>query len=117
MGGQHPYGHGMMRPPHSAGYPPSNGQYRMSAVNSQGPIAHRPPLTPQEPRPHVGSMMDSPEMIALQQLSASSARLGVGGYQPPPVRNANTIAAPESQNSVSVGDGQGADRVSIGKFS
>lgn len=114
MGGQHPYGHGMMRPPHSAGYPPSNGQYRMSAVNSQGPIAHRPPLTPQEPRPHVGSMMDSPEMIALQQLSASSARLGVGGYQPPPVRNAHTIAAPESQNSVSVGNGQGADRVSTG---
>lgn len=115
MGGQHPYGHGMMRPPHSAGYPPSNSQYRMSAVSSQGPMAQRPPMTPQEPRPHVGSMMDSPEMIALQQLSASSSRLSVGGYQPPPARNANTAAAPENQNLRPVGDSHGADRVSKGK--
>lgn len=115
MGGQHPFGQSIMRPPHSAGYPPSNGQYRMSAVSLQGPMAHRPPMTPQEPRPHVGSMMDSPEMIALQQLSASSSRLSIGGYQPPPERNANTTVAPESQISMSVGDSQGDNRVSKGR--
>ncbi|KAL6480867.1 hypothetical protein MHYP_G00119000 [Metynnis hypsauchen] len=98
MGNQHPYGHSMMRPPHPAGYPPSNGPYRMPAVNSPGPVGHRPPLTPQDSRPHMGSMMDSPEMIALQQLSASSSRRSIS-YQPSPL----TASAPESQHPSSMG--------------
>ncbi|XP_062856846.1 chromatin remodeling regulator CECR2 [Trichomycterus rosablanca] len=99
--------HSMMRPPHGTGYIPSNGQYRMPVASSSGPMGHRPPLTSQDPRPHVGSMMNSPEMIALQQLSASSSSLS---FQSPPVRDASSLAT-ENQNLRSLEEGQGANKV------
>ncbi|XP_058882822.1 chromatin remodeling regulator CECR2-like isoform X3 [Acipenser ruthenus] len=83
-------------PDQQPGYLPHSSQpgsyYRLPAgVSPQGPNPPRmlpqpasylrppaPPLppAPQEHRVHLGSMLDSPEMIALQQLSASSRPLG-----------------------------------------
>ncbi|XP_067291799.1 chromatin remodeling regulator CECR2 isoform X2 [Pseudorasbora parva] len=95
---QHPYNHNMIRSPHSTGYAMANGQYRMPSVNSQGPIGQRPPEAPQVSRPHLASMLDSPEMIALQQLSTSSSH-HVGNFQSQSGGNAlvsATLASPEN---------------------
>uniref|UniRef100_A0A4W5RGU5 CECR2 histone acetyl-lysine reader n=1 Tax=Hucho hucho TaxID=62062 RepID=A0A4W5RGU5_9TELE len=88
---QHPYNHGGPRPmgpkpwPEQPGgpgaYPPHpNGQYRMSTgiTSSPGPMALRTPMPHQDSRQCLASMLESPEMIALQQLSASSTGLSAG---------------------------------------
>ncbi|XP_061677850.1 chromatin remodeling regulator CECR2 [Syngnathoides biaculeatus] len=64
--------------PEAAGYPhpPPNAQYQTcaSVVSSPGPVQQRPPLTHSgsSTKTRVASMLESPEMLALQQLSASS---------------------------------------------
>ncbi|XP_021430517.2 cat eye syndrome critical region protein 2 isoform X1 [Oncorhynchus mykiss] len=88
---QHPYFHGGPRPmgpkpwPEQpggpGGYPPPpNSQYRMPCgiSTSPGPMALRPPMPHQDSRQRLASMLESPEMIALQQLSASSTGLPAG---------------------------------------
>ncbi|XP_077423380.1 chromatin remodeling regulator CECR2 isoform X2 [Vanacampus margaritifer] len=64
--------------PEAAGYPhpPPNAQYQMSAavVSSLGPVQQYSPLAHSDSSTKTGlaSMLESPEMLALQQLSASS---------------------------------------------
>ncbi|KAM9814834.1 chromatin remodeling regulator CECR2 isoform X2 [Syngnathus typhle] len=64
--------------PEAAGYPhpPLNSQYQNSAAvaSPPGPVQQRPPLTHPDPstKMRLASMLESPEMLALQQLSASS---------------------------------------------
>ncbi|CAL8355500.1 unnamed protein product [Lota lota] len=84
MAGQHHYNQGGVPPPlgqkpwadPAAGYPhmpAPNAQYRMPpAVSCLGGAAPQPPPPPDSGRPRLASMLQSPEMLALQQLSASS---------------------------------------------
>uniref|UniRef100_A0A8C1WQP8 Bromo domain-containing protein n=1 Tax=Cyprinus carpio TaxID=7962 RepID=A0A8C1WQP8_CYPCA len=98
---QHPYNNNMIHPPHSTGYAVTDGQYRMPSVSSQSPIGQRQPGALQVLRPHLASMLDSPEMIALQQLSASSSQQDET-FQPTPECGGNALASaalssPENQ--------------------
>lgn len=96
--------------PEAAGYPhpPPNAQYQMSAaVGSQLPMSTRPPVpnTDANGRTHLASMLESPEMLALQQLSASSGppagaphqRMGTFQQLGPPSGIGNIPARPSQQ--------------------
>ncbi|XP_068613303.1 chromatin remodeling regulator CECR2-like [Brachionichthys hirsutus] len=91
--------------PEAAGYPhpPPNAQYQMSAaVTSLGPRSTHPPVPHLDSsgRTRLASMLESPEMLALQQLSAPSAppvgppRQHIGNFQQPgPPSGIGTIPA------------------------
>ncbi|XP_045892571.1 cat eye syndrome critical region protein 2 [Micropterus dolomieu] len=95
--------------PEAAGYPqpPPNAQYQMStAVSSPGSMSSRPPVPHPDSsgRTRVASMLQSPEMLALQQLSASSGppagapHQHMGNFQQPgPPSGIGSIPAHPSQ--------------------
>lgn len=74
--------------PEAAGYPkhPANAQYQVSTVTSSlGPMSSRPPVPQPDSsvRTRLSSMLESPEMLAMQQLSASSGtpHQHIGNFQ------------------------------------
>lgn len=91
-GNQHGFSYGGVPPPmgqkpwtEAAGYPqhPPNAPHQMSAAaSSQGPPSSRAPAPASDSAGRTHSMLESPEMLALQQLSASSGP-PAGSFQQP----------------------------------